>query len=401
MNALIAFVIGAFAIGLALGIAAVALWARDALGRERAAAEEKLGLVERTQVQWEEHLKALTGDTLAQSTTSLLELADAKLAPIKETLDQFGRQAAKLEETRLTAVTAVRTQMQQVAEGQERLRSETGNLVTALRAPHVRGRWGEVQLKRVVELAGMVPHCDFVEQATDRDEEGRLVRPDMVVRLPGGKSLVVDSKTPLDAYLDAVEATDATARGEHLARHARLVREHMTKLGQKRYWERFEPTPDFVVMFMADEGFFRAALDHDPALIDAGADAGVFVASPTTLIPLLRTMAHVWQQDTMAQNVREIERLGRDLYKRLGVFAAHFGRVGKSLDAAVGHYNSAVGSLEKNVLSTARKFPEHGVTGEELADVPVLEHKVRAFVAPELQPAEHLVELPQRAVDAA
>jgi DNA recombination protein RmuC len=390
-----------FFVGLALGVVAVALWSRDVLRRERASAVDKLALVERTQLQWEEHLKALTGDTLAQSTASLLELAATRLAPIKETLDLFGQQAAKLEETRLSAVSAVQTQLRHVVEGQDKLRTETGNLVTALRAPHVRGRWGEVQLKRVVELAGMVPHCDFVEQATDRDPDGKLVRPDLVVRLPGGKNLVVDSKTPLDAYLDAIEATDETERAKHLARHARLVRDHMTKLGQKRYWERFEPTPDFVVMFMPDEGFFRAALDHDPSLLGAGADAGVFVASPTTLIPLLRTMAHVWQQDTMAQNVREIEHLGRDLYKRLGVFTGHFAKVGKSLDTAVGHYNSAVGSLEKNVLSAARKFPEHGVTGDELADIPVLEQKTRAFVAPELQTPEHLVELAHRAADAA
>jgi DNA recombination protein RmuC len=265
----------------------------------------------------------------------------------------------------------------------------------------VRGRWGEVQLRRVVELAGMLAHCDFVEQPSTRDDEGRLLRPDLIVKLPGGKSLVVDSKAPLDAYLDAAEAEDDETRRAHLARHSRLVREHMTRLGQKRYWQQFEPAPEFVVMFLGDEAFFRAALDHDPALLDAGVAEGVIPASPTTLIALLRTVSHGWQQETVAESARATARLGRELYERLGEFARHFAKAGRSLDAAVGAYNEAVGSLETRVLVTARKFPEHGAGTDELPEIAPIERQARAFVAPELSSTEPVLELPSRAADAA
>ena len=280
----------AFIVGAALGALVLWVWARGEIGRQQAlaaAAAERTALVERTQGQWDEHLKALTGDALATSSSSLLELTEAKLEPITETLDRFDEQAQALEQKRLTAVGSIDEHLRTVTEGQDRLRKETGSLVTALRAPHVRGRWGEMQLKRVVELAGMVAHCDFVEQASERDDDGRLLRPDLVVKLPGGKNLVVDSKAPLEAYLDAAAAEDEDARRAHLVRHARLVREHMTKLGQKRYWQQFEPAPEFVVMFLGDEAWFRAALDHDPSLLEAGVEAGVVPASPTTLIALL------------------------------------------------------------------------------------------------------------------
>jgi len=412
----------ALIIGLALGAVAVWAWAgrelarRDGeaararaqlageLAREQAlhaAAEEKLALVERTQAQWDEKLKALTHDALETSSSSLLRLAEAKLRPISETLERFEQQAQALEQKRLTAVGSIDEQLRTVVHGQEQLRKETGSLVTALRTPHVRGRWGEVQLKRVVELAGMVAHCDFVEQSSSRTDEGRLLRPDLIVRLPGGKNLVVDSKVPLEAYLDAADAPDEDARRAHLERHARLVREHMTRLGQKRYWQQFEPSPEYVVMFLGDDGVHRAALDHDPSLLEAGVESGVLLATPTTLIALLKAASYGWQQETVAESARSIARLGRELYDRLGVFSKHFAKAGRSLDAAVGAYNEAVASFETRVLVTARKLPEQGVGGDELPEATPIDRQARPFVAAELTGGEPVVELQQRAFDAA
>ncbi len=386
-------------LGLAVGAGAVWLWARAALGaqeaalgakdeaveRERAAAAEKISLLERAQAQWEERFKSVAGEALSKSQTSLLQMTEAKLAPIKETLQRFETQSQALEQQRMKAVSVVGEQLRAVAEGQERLRSETGNLVTALRAPHVRGRWGEVQLKRVVELAGMIQHCDFHEQESGRDDTGRLLRPDMVVKLPGGKSIVVDSKVPIEAYLTALGSDDVDQRKLHLARHAGQVREHITKLGAKRYWQQFDPAPEFVVMFV-DEGLFRAALDQDPALFEAGADSGVVLASPSTLIALLRTVSYGWQQETVAESARSVNKLGRELYERVGVFVGHFAKVGRSLDSAVGAYNQALGSLEQRLLVTARKFPEHGVGSEEIVEAAQIERAPLTLSAPESAP---------------
>jgi DNA recombination protein RmuC len=377
-------------LGLAVGAAAVYLWARTALAAER----DRRRLVEDTQGRWEERLKATTGDVLLRSQSSLLELTEAKLAPIRDTLQKFETQTRALEEKRAREVTAIGERLREVAEGQERLRHETGSLVTALRAPNVRGQWGEMQLRRVVELAGMLDHCDFKTQESVRDDEGALLRPDLVVKLPGGKSIVVDSKVPIQAYLDAVNCPDPDEKRTHLARHARQLRDHIGKLGQKRYWRQFEPSPEFVVMFV-DEGLYRAALDHDGSLLEAGAEAGVVIASPATLIALLRTVAYGWQQETVAESARQISELGRELYDRLGVFAGHFAKVGRNLDTAVSAFNQAVSSFQSRLLVTARKFPEHGVTAADVPELKQIEKRAAALDAPEL------VALPQRDADAA
>ena len=394
-------------LGLAVGGGAVYLWARTALTardrlleHDRTAAGERVELLERTQEQWEQRFQAVAGDALSRNQTSLLELAEAKLAPIKETLLRFETQAKELEDRRLRAVSTVSEQLKVVAEGQERLRSETGNLVTALRAPHVRGSWGEVQLKRVVELAGMVDYCDFRTQESGRDDEGRLLRPDLVVKLPGGKSIVVDSKVPIDAYLDAVNCDDAEAKRVHLARHAAQLRDHIGKLGQKRYWRQFDPTPEFVVMFV-DEGLYRAALDQDGSLFDAGAESGVIVASPATLIGLLRTVAYGWQQETVAESARAVAGLGRELYERLGVFAGHLAKVGRGLETAVGAYNQSVSSFESRLLVTARKFPEHGIGGADPPELGQIERMPVTPAAPELTAVDDVPALPRANADAA
>jgi DNA recombination protein RmuC len=254
-----------------------------------------------------------------------------------------------------------------------------------------------MQLRRVVELAGMLEHCDFSEQATARDADGGLLRPDLVVRMPGGKHVVVDAKAPLAAYLDAIEAADDDLRRLKLVDHARQVRDHVGKLGAKAYWQQFAPAPEFVVMFLPDESFFRAALEQDPSLIEAGARAGVVFASPTTLIGLLRAIAFGWQQETVAESARAVHELGRELYGRLGVMARHFAKVGKSLDSAVGAYNETVGSLERRVLVQARRFEAHGVSGE-IAELEPLDRRAQPLQAPEL--IESLENVP-RALDAA
>ncbi|WP_300645291.1 DNA recombination protein RmuC [Nocardioides sp.] len=288
---------------------------------------------------------------------------DPEVHDVLEGLDRLHDHLRDLEHARSSWQGQLHQQVDDVRRSAEGLRRETHQLTTALRRPQVRGRWGELHLRRTVELAGLVDRCDFSEQV--RLEQGAL-RPDLVVHLAGGRDVVVDAKVPLDAYLDATAAGDDAERDQHLQRHARQVRTHVDQLGSKAYWRALEATPEFVVLFVPAESFLSAALDADPGLLEHAATRQVVLASPTTLIALLRTVAHGWQHEALAAQAQEIHRLGRELHGRLQTLDGHLDRVGRSLNAAVGSYNAAMGSLDSRVLVSARRFSELAVTDEEL-----------------------------------
>jgi DNA recombination protein RmuC len=305
--------------------------------------------------------------------------------PIAESLEKVGLKIEELDKARAGSEGKLGAQLRQVVETTAQLDRQTGNLVTALRRPSTRGQWGEIQLRNVCEMSGMLSHCDFSEQQSVTTDEGRL-RPDVTVRLPGGKSVIVDAKVPLEAYLDAYEAQDEDKRRAHLEAHARQMRDHITKLSGKAYWSQFDPSPEFVVMFVPSEAIFSAALEVNPGLIEAGVKDSVLLATPTTLIALLRAVHYGWRQETVAESARTISRLGRDLYERIGVLGDHFAKLGRQLDGSVRAYNQAVASFETRVLPTARKFPEHGagVEGTQLDELQQLDRTTRALQAPEL-----------------
>jgi DNA recombination protein RmuC len=367
-----------------------------ALQYERSATQEKVALLESAQRHLETTMKAVASDALRASNAQLLELAKAQLGekekavahlvdPIKESLQKVDQELRQLELSRKTAYVSLGQQVQQLEQGQKELRLETGKLVTALRAPQVRGRWGEIQLRRVVEIAGMVAHCDFYEQRTATSDDGQRFRPDMVVRLAGGRHIVVDAKVPIEAYLNAREAADDAARAARLADHARQVRDHVNKLATKTYWSEVSQTPEFVILFIPGEVFFSAALEQDPELLEFGARKGVILATPTTLIALLHAAAYGWKEEQVAEGARAVSALGRELYDRMSTLVGHFAKVGKSLDSSVKAYNDAVGSLESRVLPSVRKLKDHGVGGaSELGELAALEKTIRLPSAPEL-----------------
>ena len=328
------------------------------------------------------------------------------LVPLREQLGRYEEGMKLLETDRRTAYVGLQEQVRQLAESQDRLQAETRNLVTALRAPATRGRWGEMQLRRVVEMAGMVEHCDFEEQVTVDGDDGRI-RPDLVVHLPGGTRVVVDAKVPLQAFLDANDATEEEARRSHLDSHARQLRTHVDALAKKEYWDQFEDSPAYVVAFVPGDPLLAAALERDPGLLEHAVAGNVLLATPTTLIALLRNAAYGWQQAVLADNAREVQRLGRDLYKRIAVFGDHLAKTGRGLKSAVDAYNQAVGSLERTVLPQARRFHELGVVGgadRELAPLEQVDASTRDVTAPELvagRPALSAVPSPIPAPEAA
>jgi DNA recombination protein RmuC len=360
--------------------------------RERALAEQRT-LLDSAQAKLSDTFRSLAAETLQANNKQFIDLAKSQfetlqqsargdlekrqlgfqqlVEPVRESLEKVQTRIGEIEKEREGAYRQLLTQVEALSLSQTELKRETGNLVGALRRPSVRGRWGEVQLKRVVELAGMLDQVDFEEQVQVSTDSGDL-RPDMIVKLPGGKTLVVDAKAPLEAYLESLELTDGAERSQKLLDHSRQIRDHITKLSQKQYWDQFANTPDFVVLFIPGEMFYSAALEQDPSLIEAGINRKVILATPTTLIALLRTVAYGWRQEALAADAREIASLGKVLYERIQVMAGHWASMGAGLRKALTSYNSAVTSLESRVLPAARRFRALNI-GDNAKDIDALE----------------------------
>jgi DNA recombination protein RmuC len=368
---------------------------------ERRAAQERSESFKHAAEELSEKFKALSRDALKDNNQSFLDLARANLAqfqtsargdlelrqraidqlvkPLKESLERVDGKIGEMEKARAGAYSELREQVRALTTSQLQLQAETGNLVKALRTPHIRGRWGEIQLRRVVELAGMLQYCDFTEQESVTGEDGRI-RPDVIVRLPGNRTIVVDAKVPFDAFYESISATDDAVRLERSKDHARLVRTHIGALSRKSYWETVQPTPEFVLLFLPGENFYSVALEHDPKLIEDGVNQGVIIATPTTLIALLKAVSYGWRQEQMAANAEEVGRLGKELYDRLRKFTDHFDDIGRGLDRAVEAYNKGVGSFEQRIMVTARKFKERGaIAGDEVEELKPIDKLTRSL----------------------
>ena len=383
----VAFLIGGLLTALWLGRRLSDLRARNAeltttLELERRTHEEKIQTLKQAQADLSQTFEALSARALAQNNQEFLRLARENLEklqqqagaelekkekaiehlvqPIRTALEKTEQQIRNIEKERKEAYGALTQHLQTMAQTQANLQAQTQNLVQALRRPEVRGQWGELTLKRLAELAGMVEHCDFFEQETVQTEEGRQ-RPDMIVRLPDSREIVVDVKTPLDAYLSAIEASDDVEREAQLVRHARNVRQRVNELASKAYWSQFPDAPDFVVLFIPGDQFLAAALDQDHELLEEALRQQVILATPTSFVALLRAVAFGWRQEQLAQNAEKIREVGEELYRRLLTFTGHLEKLGRSLDTSVKHYNKAVGSFDSRVLPGAQKFTEMGI----------------------------------------
>lgn len=388
--------VGAGAARLVFGSRQAALRAEvgrleQAVAHERERADDRERYAAQVEARLSETIEAAASRAVKGNNEEFLALAGQRLAPIDRKFEALESMIRDLERARESAYGSITEQVRGLLTAQETLRGETGKLVSALHKPGVRGRWGELTLRRMVEMAGMVAHCDFVEQGTVDGEGGRF-RPDLVVNLPGGGAVVVDSKAPLDSFLAAQEATDDADRERRLDEHVQALRDHVTALGRKAYWEQFERSPDFVVMFVPVEASVAVAAQRRTDLFDEGFSKNVVLATPSTLFALLRVVAFGWRQERMAESAEEVSALARDLHKRMAVLSGHWSTLGKRLDATVDAYNKTVGSLERNVLPQARRFEALGAgSKDEVVELTGLEARSRSLTAPEMTGDEHRV----------